>query len=70
MLYPGFVTCVELALLLCLLLVAVLRWIIGSAGPLTTTEQNDAVISKVHVTLEAVKTGFKGNLGCGQYLRR
>jgi hypothetical protein len=43
--------------LLCLLLVAALRGVIGSDDAPTTTEQNDAILSKTHVTLEAVNTG-------------
>ena len=52
----------RLTLLLCLLLVAALRWIIGSTEALTTTEQKEAVLPKTHVTLEAVNTGFKASL--------
>lgn len=47
------------SLLLCLLVVAALGWIIGSAEALTTTQQRDAVLPKTHLTLEAVNTGFK-----------
>ena len=47
------------SLLLCLLVIAVLGWIIGSAEAPTTTQQRDAVVPKTHLTLEAVNTGFK-----------
>jgi hypothetical protein len=47
------------SLLLCLLVVAALGWIIGSAEAPTTTQQRDAVLPKMHFTLEAVNTGFK-----------
>ena len=43
-------------------MIASLRWIIGSAAALTTTEQNEAVLPKADVTLEAVNTGFKTTL--------
>ena len=52
----------RLTLLLCLLMVAALRWIIGSAEALTTTEQSEAVLPRPDVTLEAVNTGFKASL--------
>jgi hypothetical protein len=52
----------RLTLLLCLLMVAALRWIIGSAEALTITEQNEAVLPRPDVTLEAVDTGFKASL--------
>src|ERR1019366_6008937 len=47
------------SLLLCLLVVAALSWIIGSAEAPTTTQQRDAVLPNTHLTLEAVNTGFK-----------
>jgi hypothetical protein len=49
----------RLTLLLCLIVVAVLRCMIGSAEAATTTEQNNAVLPKTHVTLKAVNTGFE-----------
>ena len=52
----------RLFFVLCLLMVASLRWIIGSAAALTTTEQNEAVLPEADVTLEAVNTGFKASL--------
>jgi hypothetical protein len=51
-----------LTLLQCLLMVATLRWIIGSTEALTPTEQKEAALLKTHVTLEAVNTGFKASL--------
>jgi hypothetical protein len=59
----------RLFFILCLLMVASLRWIIGSAAALTTTEQNEAVLPKADVTLEAVKYRLQGQPGCGQHLR-
>jgi hypothetical protein len=52
----------RLTLLLCLLMVAAFRWIIGFTEALTTTEENEAVLPKAHVTLEAVNSGFKASL--------
>ena len=52
----------RLTLLLCWLIVAAFRWIIGSTEALTTTEQKEAALPKTHVTLEAVNTGFKASL--------
>jgi hypothetical protein len=52
----------RLTLLLCLLMVAAFRWIIGTTEALTNTEQKEAVLPKTHVTLEAVNTGFKASL--------
>ena len=52
----------RLFFVLCLLMIASLRWIIGSAAALTATEQNEAVLPKADVTLEAVNTGFKTSL--------
>ena len=52
----------RLTLLLCLLMVAALHWIIGSAEALATTEQNEAVLSTPDLTREAVNTGFKASL--------
>ena len=52
----------RLTLLLCLLMVAAFRWIIGFTEALTTTEQKEAALPKTHVTLEAVNTGFKASL--------
>jgi hypothetical protein len=52
----------RLTLLLCLLMVAGLRWIIGSAEAVTTTEQKEAVLPRIHVTLEAGNAGVKANL--------
>ncbi len=49
----------RLTLLLCLLLVAALRWIIRSAEAPTTTEQNVAVLSKTYVIPEAENMGFE-----------
>jgi len=51
----------RLTLLLCLLMVAALRWIVVSAEALTTAEQSGAGFPKKHVTLEAVNTGFKAS---------
>ena len=48
----------RLTLLLSLLMIAALRWIIGSAEAPIATEQRDAVL-KTHVTVEAVNTDFK-----------
>ena len=52
----------RLTLLLCLLMVAAFRWIIGSTEALTTAEQKEAALPKTHVTLEAVNTRFKASL--------
>ena len=52
----------RLTFLLCLLVVAALRWIIGSATVPTTVEQNEAMLPKSDVTLEAVNTGFRPSL--------
>src|SRR5438034_387770 len=49
----------RLTLLLFLMMVAAFRWSIGSAEASTTTEQNDAVLPRTHITLEAVNTGFE-----------
>jgi hypothetical protein len=49
----------QFTLLLCLMMVAALRWIIGSVGAPTTTEQKATVFSETHVGMEAVNTGFK-----------
>lgn len=49
----------RLTLLLCLLMVAALRWIIGSPEVLTITEQNKVVLPKPEVTLKAVNTGLR-----------
>ena len=46
----------RLTLLLGLLMVAWLRWVIGSAEALTTTEQKEAVLPRIHLTLKAVNT--------------
>src|SRR5205085_2283272 len=47
---------------LCLLMVAALHWIIGSAEALATTEQNEAVLSTPDLTQEVVNTGLKASL--------
>ena len=47
------------SLLLCLLVVAALGWIIGSAEAPTATEQTEAVLPETRLFLEAVNTGFK-----------
>jgi hypothetical protein len=47
---------------LCLLMVASLTWIIGSAAALTTTEQNEVLLPRADVAPEAVNTGFKASL--------
>ena len=52
----------RLTFLLCLLMLAVLRWIIGSATALTTMEQKEAGLRKTDLTLEAVNTGLKASL--------
>jgi hypothetical protein len=52
----------RLTFLLCLLMVVALRWIIGSATALTTMEQNEALLRKTDLNLEAVNTGFKAGL--------
>ena len=52
----------RLFFVLCLLMVASLSWIIGSAAALTTTEQGEALLPKADVAPEAVNTGFKANL--------
>jgi len=51
-----------LTLLLWLLMVAGLRWVIGSAEALTTTDQKEAVLPRIHLTLKAVNTGVKASL--------
>src|SRR5437763_12628588 len=48
-----------LTLLLCLLMVASLRWIIGFAKAPTVIEQHDALVSMTYLSLEAVNTGFR-----------
>lgn len=52
----------RLTLLLCLLMIATLRWIIGSAEALATTEQDEALLRTPDLTVEAVNTGFKVGL--------
>ena len=52
----------RLTLLLGLLMVAWLRWVIGSAEALTTTEQKEAVLPRIHLTLKAVNTSVKASL--------
>jgi hypothetical protein len=52
----------RLTFLLCLLMVAALRWIIGSAEALIITEQHEAVLPTPDLTLEAVNIGFKASL--------
>jgi hypothetical protein len=47
----------RLTLLLCLLMIAVLRWIIGFTEAPISTEQKDVVLFQRHVTLGAVNTG-------------
>src|SRR5947209_6969876 len=49
----------RLTLLLFLMMVAAFRWSIGSAEASTTTGQNDAVLPRMHITLETVNTGFE-----------
>src|SRR5450432_1126285 len=49
----------RLTLLLCLLMVAALQWIIGSAEVTAPLEPREVVLPKTHITLKAVNTGFK-----------
>jgi hypothetical protein len=60
----------RLFFVLCLLMVASLSWIIGSAAALTTTEQGEALLPKADVAPEGCKYRPQGQPGCGQHFAR